>query len=615
MLRLLNVHSAADILRSGTSTIILLVLVIHCIIVPQLAQWFLYQRYTTCISTSVVSKYYSEPTLVTSTPPHTCLCHINFCDLDILHNGFETAAAATSQSDTALCVLTGGIPVGCLSSKECTAKPVSVLPCFGSDSSVCLMLDNAHQPTEPGRFYFTLILLVIDLAIVCCMYLLAQMSLNSVSRALLSIVDHFLTQNCKHDQRYGGFSTKSLGRIDHNYTNMILRFVKQRCPLSADTPDKRANEVLSYLDLHLENIAANLLTRRSLLYREALLKYAPHDIVKELDASMAVTDMVFDLAVGPITYDNPSLTSHAHQAYAVIMFVDLKDFTRMSEHLSMSDLLHILESFFSIVCRNVRHFSGTIGTYLGDGCMMIWPIKHRRHRKSVHIMPTDSMSVLNAYTDNMVRSSESDLSYDNPSVNSGANMSISHFWNDFSPDSIREAVNNACQCSLAILRELRLTADAKLSSLDARFGINAGQCILGVFGCPERLTYTAIGDTVNTASRIEAATRLFDSKILMPELCMGYIGSSLKARFMGEVNAKGKTDTIRLYEVMEANDRYCRLIDATEKIERLYDEGKLLVCIKESAEALTEFPGDGVISAFMTKALRDVQTPTVSTIF
>ena len=53
-----------------------------------------------------------------------------------------------------------------------------------------------------------------------------------------------------------------------------------------------------------------------------------------------------------------------------------------------------------------------------------------------------------------------------------------------------------------------------MNTLDIRAGINCGQCLVGTFGSEEKYVYTAIGDIVNTASRIEQATRIFNVKAL-----------------------------------------------------------------------------------------------------
>lgn len=98
--------------------------------------------------------------------------------------------------------------------------------------------------------------------------------------------------------------------------------------------------------------------------------------------------------------------------------------------------------------------------------------------------------------------------------------------------------------------------------------------MVGVFGCSKKLNYTAISDTVNVASRIETATRIFNSKVLIHSHCVQYLGPKIKARFMGQIEAKGKAEPLNLYEIVEASPEYQALVDITMQVQLLYEAGR-----------------------------------------
>ena len=130
-------------------------------------------------------------------------------------------------------------------------------------------------------------------------------------------------------------------------------------------------------------------------------------------------------------------------------------------------------------------------------------------------------------------------------------------------DSIAEQAQNAATCALTMARELeRLNAELRateLPSIAVRIGIHTGDLIAGSLGSSERSEYTVIGDTVNTASRLETfADELFESET-NPTPCMIVIsGATLKwldgafaTREIGEVQLKGKAERVSVYHLID----------------------------------------------------------------
>ena len=80
-------------------------------------------------------------------------------------------------------------------------------------------------------------------------------------------------------------------------------------------------------------------------------------------------------------------------------------------------------------------------------------------------------------------------------------------------------------------------------------GVNCGDAVVGNIGCDFRMDYTAIGDTVNTAARLEANAGAGD--IYISEEVYGILGDRVKADLVGDIPLKGKSNKINVYSVKD----------------------------------------------------------------
>lgn len=178
-----------------------------------------------------------------------------------------------------------------------------------------------------------------------------------------------------------------------------------------------------------------------------------------------------------------------------VLFVDIRGFTTMSEKLAPEEVSQILNEFLSEVTKCVFRHSGMLDKFIGDA----------------------AMAVFNAPTD--------------------------------LPDYLFKAVCAAVDirnCGEALGNRLR---EQYGNSVNFGIGLNCGEAVVGNIGCEIRMDYTAIGDTVNTAARLEA--KAAGGEILISEALYEQLKDRIEARFKEEMTLKGKALPVKVYSVLD----------------------------------------------------------------
>jgi adenylate cyclase len=182
-----------------------------------------------------------------------------------------------------------------------------------------------------------------------------------------------------------------------------------------------------------------------------------------------------------------------------VVFTDVRDFTAIAESADPDVLMHQMSRYFSVLTEAFLAEGGTVDKFIGDAMMV--------------------------------------------------------FWN--APNPQPDHVERACRAALAG----RAAGDKLNSQFETeglkpfftRFGIHVGDAVVGNLGATERMNYTALGNTVNLAARLEGLNKQFGTSILVSEGVYLRAQHCFQFRALESVLAKGMTKETRVFELVGAS--------------------------------------------------------------
>ena len=225
-------------------------------------------------------------------------------------------------------------------------------------------------------------------------------------------------------------------------------------------------------------------------------------------------------------------------ARITILFADLAGFTHLAERLGPA-VLPIASRFLELASEAVEQRAGTVDKFIGDAVMAFW----------------------------------------------GA------------PRPQPQAALQACRAALAIVAETAAAGlmDAGGQPLRVRVGLHSGEAIVGNIGSRTRLNYTAIGDSVNLASRLEGANKAYGTAILISEETRREAGEAILVREVDRIAVYGRDLGVTVYELLGLTTTMARpaWVESYEDALAAYRQRRFHDALGLIEACLAQKPGDG----------------------
>ncbi|PID78255.1 MAG: adenylate/guanylate cyclase domain-containing protein [Deltaproteobacteria bacterium] len=253
-----------------------------------------------------------------------------------------------------------------------------------------------------------------------------------------------------------------------------------------------------YSNIWIDNFFPSISLVLSMFLLEVILfKYHENEslFIKEAFAAYVSPVVLKKLAENP-----EKLTLGGEEKELTTLFLDIRDFTTISEALDSTSLVNLLKELFNPLTGIIQKNNGYVDKYIGDAIMA--------------------------------------------------------FYN--APVDIENHAEMACKTALEMMRLMKSEELKKNLKTDFNVkigvGINTGPAVIGNTGAHNRFNYTAIGDSVNLASRLQDLNKTYKTSILISEFTKKEAGDKFLTRKIEEVMVKGKTKGVFVYELMEKND-------------------------------------------------------------
>ena len=206
--------------------------------------------------------------------------------------------------------------------------------------------------------------------------------------------------------------------------------------------------------------------------------------------------------------ERPELTGSAgDRREMTVLFCDMKGFTGLSEEITPASLVTLLNRYLTLMSEEIRSHGGVVDKYMGDAVMAFW---------GPPFAPPDQQGRL------------------------------------------------ACEAALAQIarfEEFRSEVPELLGykrfvpAIGIRVGIATGDVIVGNIGSQVSMNYTVMGDTVNTASRIEGANKVYGTHLLINEATAQAVRAQFLVREVDRIIVMGRHEPVAIYDILGRADQ------------------------------------------------------------
>ena len=248
--------------------------------------------------------------------------------------------------------------------------------------------------------------------------------------------------------------------------------------------------------------------------------------------------------------DRPALSGvEGNRRVMTMLFCDMKGYTSLSEGVTPQGLVKLMNHYLSTMSGPIRKHKGIIDKYIGDSIMAYWGPPFTEAADQARLACFAAIDMLGRVA--LMRAELPEL------------LGV-------------RFIPNEC---------------------DIRIGIATGEVLVGSIGSELMMSYTVMGDTVNLASRLEMANKIYGSHSLVSEATIAAAGTAIEAREIDQLVVVGQTVAQKVFEII---GREGELNEKQLTMRSRYSEGLTAYRARNWDEARRAFqsalevaPGDG----------------------
>ncbi len=258
-----------------------------------------------------------------------------------------------------------------------------------------------------------------------------------------------------------------------------------------------------------------------------------------------VPDVIVRRSMNSSFLGKNQLNSQMHKRQVSILFSDIEGFTSIAERLQPEVLCRCLEVYFSLMSQEIGNNQGIVDKFIGDAIMALFGAFH---------------------------DAEDEAQTARQAVQAALSM-----------QKKSEAVQRAVQ-----------KIDPSVS-LRTRIGISTGQAMVGIFGSRQRLNFTAMGDRVNLASRLEAVNKKYKTPVIVSERTRELAADTFIFRYLGRIQVRGKEQTEKIYQpigpINQVSDYYKSYYKNFGQLQSILEKGDWNLSQNAVRKMHQHFPG------------------------
>jgi class 3 adenylate cyclase len=235
--------------------------------------------------------------------------------------------------------------------------------------------------------------------------------------------------------------------------------------------------------------------------------------------------------------DQPALSAaQGERRVVTVMFCDMRGFTELSEGMTPQGLVKVMNRYLTTMSEPIRAHRGIIDKYIGDAIMAYWGPPFLEDANQAELACLAAIDMIGRIA--------------------------------------------------ALRKELPELLGVRVIPVecDLRIGIATGEALVGSIGSEFMMSFTVMGDTVNLASRLEAANKVYGSRSLISEETIGAVGAAIEVREIDRLLVVGQSRPQVVFEIM---GRHGELTPSQDSLRSRYGEGLAAYRARRWSEAQT----------------------------